>query len=179
VTTWPNESKRRLYAIFFWELLINVILLLCYKIWFSNLIERLVWTWPSVCSVGSHIRVWNLLRYIILFSQLIWDLGNWLVLLWPLVGTEKVGNSHLTPSSYIEALICYYICFVISRVVNSFWRYGNWSHTISIYFYFIRWIIRFSKPEYVFYTLTLLGRYRLGNPNCPFVRHWRRINIKS
>jgi hypothetical protein len=37
-----------------------------------------------------------------------------------LVYTEKVGNSLLAPSWYREALICYYIRFIISRVVNSF-----------------------------------------------------------
>jgi hypothetical protein len=54
-------------------------------------------------------------------------------LLWPLVGTEKVENSPLAHGWYRETLICYYIHFDISRVVISFWRYGNLSHTL---FYF-------------------------------------------
>jgi hypothetical protein len=46
-------------------------------------------------------------------------------LFWPMVGTEKVGNSPLVPGWYREALICYYISFCHSRIVNSFWRYDN------------------------------------------------------
>jgi hypothetical protein len=99
----------------------------------SNLVDRLWWTWLSVFSVGGHIRVWTLLRFIILFylsglfEILVCPKG---FLLWPLVSTEKVGNSPLSPGWYREAHICYYICFIISQVVISFWRYGNWSHTI-------------------------------------------------
>jgi hypothetical protein len=39
---------------------------------------------------------------------------------WSLVRTEKVENSHLAPDWYIEALICYYIYFVIIQKVLSF-----------------------------------------------------------
>jgi hypothetical protein len=102
-----------------------------------NLIERLGWTWLSVFSVGGHIWVWSLLHFIILFYLA--DLFEISVcpkgfLLWPLVGTEKVDNTLLAPDWYKETLICYHIHFVISRIINSFWRYDNWSHTIFIYF---------------------------------------------
>jgi hypothetical protein len=46
-------------------------------------------------------------------------------LLWPLDGTEKVGNSHLALGWYRESHICIIFRFIISRVVISFWRYGN------------------------------------------------------
>jgi hypothetical protein len=119
----------------------------------SNLIEWLWWTWLPTFSVGGHNRVWSLIHFIILFYLVgIFEISVCPkgLLIWPLVGTEKVGNSPLAPKWYKEAPICYYIRFVISHVDNSFWRQRNWSHTISIYFYFVRWIIRFSKPEYVF-----------------------------
>jgi hypothetical protein len=118
-----------------------------------NLIEWLGWTWLSVFSVDGHIRVRSVLHFIILFylaSLFEISVCPKGFLLWPLVGKEKVGNSPLAPDWYKEVPIYYYICFVISQVVNSFWRYGNWSHTISIYFHFIRWITRFNKSEYVF-----------------------------
>jgi len=107
-------------------------------------------------SAGGHIWVWTLkptlFYYAILFSRLIWDLvclkG---FLLWPLVGTKKVRNSPLAPDWYRESLICYYIHFIISRVVNSFWRYDNWSHTIPFAFYFVRWVTGFSILKYVLF----------------------------
>jgi hypothetical protein len=59
-------------------------------------------------------------------------------LLWPLVGTEKVENSPLAPGWYREAPIYYYIHFVISQVVNFFWRYDNWGHTLFRFDYIVR-----------------------------------------
>jgi hypothetical protein len=53
-------------------------------------------------------------------------------LLWPLVGTEKVRSSHLAPGWYRESLICIIFRFIISRVVISFWRYGNWKYNLLI-----------------------------------------------
>jgi hypothetical protein len=56
-----------------------------------------------VFSVGGHIRDWNLLRDIILlylsglFRILICPKG---FLLWPLIGTEKVGMRSSGPSGY-------------------------------------------------------------------------------
>jgi hypothetical protein len=92
-------------------------------------------------SVGGHIRVWSLLHFIILFylaglfKILVCPKGFFL---WPIIDTEKVKNSPLAPGWYKEAPICYYICFVILRVDNFFWRYGNKSHTISVYFLFCK-----------------------------------------
>jgi hypothetical protein len=76
-----------------------------------------------VFSVGGHIRLWSLLCFIILFYLV----GLFEIsvcpkgfLFWPLVGTEKVGKSPLALGWYREVPICYYICFVISQVDNSF-----------------------------------------------------------
>jgi hypothetical protein len=82
----------------------------------SNLIERLWWTWISMFIVVGHIWVWILLYFIILFYLAgLFEISECLkgFLLWPLVGTEKDKNSPLAPGWYREALICYYIHFVI------------------------------------------------------------------
>jgi hypothetical protein len=79
-----------------------------------NLIERLELKWFSVFSVGDHIRVWILFHFIILFYLVglfeIIVCPNGL-LLWPLIGTEKVGSSPLASGWYKESPICYYILF--------------------------------------------------------------------
>jgi hypothetical protein len=89
-----------------------------------NLIERLGLTWLLVLSLGGHIRVWILFYFIILFYLA--DLFEILVcpkdfLFWLLVGSEKVRSSHLAPGWYRESLTnsC------LSRIVISFWWYGN------------------------------------------------------
>jgi hypothetical protein len=75
-------------------------------------------------------------------------------LLWPLVGTERVGSSPLAPGWYKESLICIIFYFFISHVVISFWRYDNWKYNLLIYlfiilllFYIILWG-RLSDSEY-------------------------------
>jgi hypothetical protein len=101
-----------------------------------NLIERLGWTWISVFSVGDHIRVWSIFRFIILFYlAVLFEISVCPkgFLFWPLVGIENVRNYHLAPGWYREALICYHISFCYSWIINSFWRYDNKSHTL---FYF-------------------------------------------
>jgi hypothetical protein len=70
----------------------------------------------SVFSVGGHIRDWNLLRDIILLC--LSDLYRILVcpkdfLLWPLVGTEKVGMRFSGPSGYSVGSHLYYIFVLI------------------------------------------------------------------
>jgi hypothetical protein len=103
-------------------------------------------------------------------------LGSWYCpkgfLLWPLVATEKVGMRSADLSGYsvgshlfIFVLILLqdavlwplvgivyvpiWFWFVNSQIVISFWRYGNWRHTYPLAFIFVRWITRFSRPEYV------------------------------
>jgi hypothetical protein len=93
-----------------------------------NLIERLWWTWFLVFSVGDHIRVWSLLHFIMLFYLA----GLFEILICP------KGFFSLAPGWYKEALICYYFYFIISRVVNSFWRYDNWGHILFRFNYIVR-----------------------------------------
>jgi hypothetical protein len=101
----------------------------------SNLIERLRWTWRLVFSVGSHIRLWILLCFIILFylaslfeisvcpkSFLIWP---WLVqrksetLLWPLVGSH---------------LLLYLFChFTDSYLSLAIWQLKSYSNPFDNY----------------------------------------------
>jgi hypothetical protein len=69
-----------------------------------------------VFSVGGHIRDWNLLHDIILFY--LSGLFRILVcpkgfLLWPLVGTEKVGMRSSGPSGYSVGSHLYIFYFVI------------------------------------------------------------------
>jgi hypothetical protein len=129
----------------------------------------------SVFSVGDHIREWNLLRDIILFylsglfKILVCPKG---FLLWPLVGTEKIemrsaglseysvgshlfifcfdtftGCSPLTLSWYSIGSHLFLICqFTGSYLLLTIWQLKTY---LSIFFHFIRWIIRFSRPEYV------------------------------
>jgi hypothetical protein len=98
-----------------------------------NLIERLGLKWLSMFSVGGHIWVWILLcLYYIIYLAGLFEISVCLkgFLLWPLIGTEKVGNSPLAPNWYKEAPFCYYI--PLCHYTDSYlvWRYGNWSHTI-------------------------------------------------
>jgi hypothetical protein len=69
-------------------------------------------------------------------------------LLCPLVGTEKVGSSLLTPDWYKESIICYYIISLL-RIFISLHQYGIWGHTLIHLFYIVRYITRFRWSEYV------------------------------
>jgi hypothetical protein len=153
-----------------------------------------------VFSVGDHIRDWNLLRDIILFY--LFSLFRILVcpksfLLWPLIGTEKVGMRSSGLSGYSVGSHLYIFWFIIftrcgpltlgwysvGSHLYIFWFiiftgcgpltlgwYNVGSHLfpicqftgsyllltiwqlkiyLSVYFYFIRWVTRFSRPEYV------------------------------
>jgi hypothetical protein len=68
-------------------------------------------------------------------------------LFWLLIGTEKVGSSHLVRGWYRESPICIIFYFIISRIVISIWQYSNWKHNflipLSYLYYSMRWIIRF------------------------------------
>jgi hypothetical protein len=93
-----------------------------------NLIERLGLKWLSVFSVGGHIRVWILFRFIILFylsSLFETSVCPKGFLLWPRIGTES-----------FPFIIIFY--FIISHIVISFWWYDNWSHTLIHLFLFCK-----------------------------------------
>jgi hypothetical protein len=93
-----------------------------------NLIERLGLKWLIVFSVGGHIRVWILFCFIILFYLAglfeisVYPKG---FLLWPLVGTKSL-------------FFVIIFNFIISRIINLFWWYGNWSHTLINLIYTVR-----------------------------------------
>jgi hypothetical protein len=85
-----------------------IFLLLLFLLWFdfnSNWVIRIPYL--SVFSVGGHIRVWILLRFIILFyfaSLFEISVCPKGFLFWPLIGTEKV-RTLLWPLVGIESLI--------------------------------------------------------------------------
>jgi hypothetical protein len=115
----------------------------------SNLIECLGLKWLSVFSVGDHIRVWILFYFIILFylaSLFEISVCPKGFLLWPLVGTEKVGSSPLAPDRYKEFPFIIIFYFVISWIVLILAIWQLKSYSSPLIFYFIRWITRFSIP---------------------------------
>jgi hypothetical protein len=125
--------------------------------------------------VDGHIRDWNLLRDIILFY--LSDLFRILVcpkgfLFWLLVAIEKVGMRSFGPSWYSVGSHLYIFRFVIftgcdpltlgwysvgshlfpiCQFTGSYFLLTIWQLKtyLSVCFYFIRWITRFSRPEYV------------------------------
>jgi hypothetical protein len=106
-----------------------------------NLIERLKWTWLSVFSAGDHIWVWNLSRFIILFYLA----GLFEIsvcpkdfLLWPLVGTKKVGIQSSSPLWYsigFHLLLYFVLWFMGSQLLLAIWQLKSYSYSV----WFILW----------------------------------------
>jgi hypothetical protein len=154
------------YFIFF----INIIFLLCcicfdfkfnWAIWMDMIFR--VWCGRPYSSLD-----FTLFYYIILFSRLIWDLGM------------SEGFSPLTPSWYRESreisfgpwlvqrgsnLLLYSFChFTGSYLFLAIWQLKSY----YIMFWFIMWgrLSDSADQSTCFITVTLLGCYRLGSPNC-------------
>jgi hypothetical protein len=177
---WPRHLAGSAVSEYF--LLINVIFFIILSmIYFLSKFERLEYHVPSVFSVDNHIRDQNLLRDIILFylSSLFRILICLKVfLLWPLVGTEKVGmwsswfsgysvGSHLYIFHFVIFTGCgpltlgwynvgsylFPICqFMGSYLILAIWQLNTYYICLLL---FCKINYQISKPEYVLYSCSL------------------------
>jgi hypothetical protein len=131
-----------------------------------NLIERLGWTWHSVFSVGGHIRVWSIFWFIILFYLAgLFEISVCpkSFLLWPLIGTEKVGMRSSGPQWYSVAshlLLYSVLCFTGSQLLLAIWQLKSYS--ISVWF-----ILWGRLPDSANQSMCFIA---IHSPNCPNCR---------
>jgi hypothetical protein len=106
-----SSAMRVFYLI---NIIIIIIIIIYYIIFLKFNWGIRIWPWVFiVCMPYLSYGFCSDLLYYYLSGLLEILIGPKSFLLWPLVGTEKVGSSHLAPGWYRESPICYYIIFFI------------------------------------------------------------------